>query len=100
MVSACVLMLVMMTPATRAECDCDKPEEEQKERQGFDKLLHKTICGITGAAKKAKETVKDGYHYVQNKLSSSSSDSKQPEETTLYDVDVRFGNTEEPIKLA
>lgn len=100
--SVCVLLLVVMTPPARAECDCDKPANEQEERTGWDNILHKTICGVKGAAKTVTSKVKDGYHYVQKKLSSS--DSKQPEQTTetFYDIDLRFGNTntEEPIKLA
>lgn len=97
LVSAFVL-LTIMAPATKAECDCNKPENEQSSE--WDKILHRTICNVKDAAKTVTDKVKDGYHYVQKKLSSSSSESKQPEDTTLYDVDLRFGNTEEPIKLA
>lgn len=96
LVSVCVLFL--MAPATRAECDCDKPENEQQERNGFDNILHKTLCGVKGAARTVTNKVKDGYHYVKTKLSSS--DSKQPEETTYPDIDLRFGNTEKPVNLA
>lgn len=99
LLASVLLLVVMMTPATRAECDCNKPENEQ--RTGLDKLLHKTICGVKGAAKVVTDKVKDGYHYVQEKLSSS--DSMQPQDMangTVYDVDLRFGNTEDPIKLA
>lgn len=104
--SVCVLLLAVMTPATRAECDCDKPEEEQKERHGVSKFFHNTLCGVKGAARSVSNTVKDGYHYVKNKLSSSKSEHDStrtefiPEETT-YHVDLRFGgNTEPTVNLA
>lgn len=102
-VSVCVLMLAVMTPAARAECDCDKPENEQKERHGVGKFFHSTLCGVKGAAKSVTDTVKDGYRYVKNKLSSSGSESSRPEfipETTTYQVDLRFDNEEDHIKLA
>lgn len=96
LVSAFVL-LTIMAPATKAECDCNKPESEQATT--LDKILHKTICGVKGAAKTVSDKVKDGYHYVKNKLSSSS-DANQTEENVTYDVDLRFGSTDEPIQLA
>lgn len=105
-VSVFVLLLAVMTPATRAECDCDKPENEQKERHGFGKFVHNTLCGAKGVVHAATNKVKDGYNYVKNKLSPSDTDSTlrdiKPEETT-YDVDLRFGdagNTENPVNLA
>lgn len=102
-VSVCVLMLAVMAPATRAECDCDKPENEQMERGAVGKVFHSALCGVKGAAKSVTSSVKNGYHYVKNKLSGSGSESSRPEfvpETTTYQVDLRFDDPEEPIKLA
>lgn len=96
--SVCVL-LVVMTPPTKAECDCDKPENEQ--RTGWDKWMYKAICGVKGAARTVSNKVKDGYHYVKDKLSSS--DSKPPQGDEYYDIDLRSGfgdNTEKPVQLA
>lgn len=102
-VSVCVLLLAVMGPASGTECDCDKPENEQQERHGVGKFFHSAICGVKGAARTVTTSVKDGYQYVKNKLSSSGSESSRSEfipETTTYTVDVRFDNPEEPIKLA
>lgn len=96
-----LILVALMAPPTRAECDCDKPENEQQQREGWDNILHKSLCAVKGATKTVTDKVKDGYHYVQKKLSSS--DPVQPQvvtNETVYDVDLRFGNTEEPIKLA
>lgn len=103
-VSVCVLMLAVMTPATRAECDCDKPENEQKDRNGVGKFFHSALCGVKGAARTVTNSVKDGYHYVKNKLSSSGSETSRSEfipESTTYTVDLRIDDPEEDaIKLA
>lgn len=108
LVSVCVLLLAVMTPATRAECDCDKPENEQKERHGVSKFFHNTLCGVKGAAKSVSNTVKDGFNYVKNKLSSSdTARSESIPEATTYKLDLRFldntgntENTESPVRLA
>lgn len=98
LVSVCVLLVVTRA---RAECDCNQPESENtSERSGVGKFFHNTYCGAKGVAKKVSETVKDGYKYVKNKLSSddkTQTGQKQPE---YYDVDLRNGITDEPIKLA
>lgn len=102
-VSVCVLLLAVMTPAARAECDCDKPEAEQKERGAVGQFFHGALCKVKGATKSVTNTVKDGYHYVKNKLSGSESSRSEPvpESTTYPQVDLRFDlPTEEPIKLA
>lgn len=101
LLASVLIVMVIVAPTARAECDCEKPENEQQERQGWDKILHKTLCGVKGVAKTVTDKVKDGYHYVEKKLSSSGT--TQPIEITnetVNDFDLRSGNTEEPIKLA
>lgn len=100
-----VCILLMITPA-RAGCDrsiqnnpTDTVSEVTTERSGVSQFFHSTICGAKDVAKKVSETVKDGYKYVKTKLSSDAK-STQPEQPEFYNVDLRSGPTEEPIKLA
>lgn len=95
LVSVCVLLVV--TPS-RAECDCEKPENDQKERSGVSKVFHDTLCGVKSVAKTVGTSVKDGYKYVKGKFVPETK-TEAPEAS--FDVDLRGGEiTEEPIKLA
>lgn len=95
LVSVCVLLVV--TPA-RAECDCDKPENEQKERSGVTKFFHDTVCGVKTVAKSVGESVKDGYKFVKGKLTpESKTEAPRP---IFPDIDLRAGEeAAEPVEV-
>lgn len=89
-------VLLMVAPARAKECDCDNANENQE--GGISGFFHKVGCGIKVGVKQATDAVKDGYDIVKKKINSD--DKPDPVDNPTYEVDLRSGITEEPIKLA
>lgn len=101
LLSVGILLLVAPQNATATECDCDYPNVEMTERGKVADFFHKVGCGIKKGAKAVKESVKDGYHYVKDKISPTTPkpsiiesaidavSSNGRDQEFIYDIDVR-----------
>lgn len=99
------ILLVITPNRVRGECSCDNPDLETGEHGKVSDFFHKVGCGLKKGAKAVKDTVQDGYKFVKNKLSPTTTTQKPfianegdssisavgRDQEFIYDIDVRNG---------